>query len=197
MFDGAQPSFMQSNKTSKHLQSFIAIPLLMATIPGGLFESFAVPTISDLQISYSNEISLDSLTLSKEDLALAKKIDAYYGQWDLPLTGYGKKIVVESKKHNVDPALPAAIFMRESTGGKFTCGDFNPGGFGGCTISFDDFDHAIEKIVAVLGGSPEEKSGHYYANKNLDQILVTYNSVIPSYSKEVKSIMKKIASMDS
>jgi hypothetical protein len=183
---------MSNHKKTKSLQVLITIPLILVSFPGGLINTLQMPNLNIWSDSYRSEISLGNLTLSSDDIVLANQIDAYYGQWDLPLEGYGKRIVIESKKHDVDPALPAAIFMRESTAGKFTCGDFNPGGFGGCTISFKNFDQAIVKIVAALGGSPEEKSGHYYEGKDLDGILKTYNSVIPAYSSEVKGIMKNI-----
>ncbi len=131
-----------------------------------------------------------ALTLEREEKAA--KIDTYYGKYNLPLAGYGMTMVLAGEKYGIDPYLIAGIAMRESTGGKFACGN-NPFGWGSCKIKFESFEHAIDVVAMNLGGH-NEKTARYYKGKSTKAILDTYNppSVVATYSSEVMGIMKKI-----
>lgn len=132
--------------------------------------------------------AVTALDVEREEKAA--KIDAYFAQYDLPLTGYGMKIVLEGETYDVDPYLIAALAMRESTGCKFIPkGTYNCFGWG--KVKFESFDHAIATIAKNLGGH-NKQTAHYYKDKSLEQILKTYNSVIPTYTQEIVSIMKRI-----
>ncbi len=139
----------------------------------------------------------DNQTLSVQDQALqlereekAAKIDAYYGKYDLPLTGYGMTFVLAGEKYGVDPFLLASIAMRESTGGKrMATSSYNAFGWG--NTKFESFDHAIDTVAKNLGGF-NEKTASYYKGKSLEKVLKAYNSVIPTYTSEILGIMKRI-----
>lgn len=133
------------------------------------------------------------LQLEREERAA--KIDAYYARHDLPLEGYGMKMVLEAEKYGVDWRLAPALAMRETTGGKFACHN-NPYGWGSCKIKFESFDQAIETVIMNLGGH-NPRTARYYKGKTVRGILETYNppSVVPTYADEVLAIMNKIDSI--
>ena len=141
---------------------------------------------------------------AQEDLLLeelqeqANNIDAYFGKWNLPLTGYGMVFAKTAQKYDLEPYLLPAIAMRESTGGKFICGGQNPFGYGSCKIYFDSFEKAIDTVGKAVSGE-HEGIGYAYEGKDIRGILETYNppSIVATYADEVMSIMKKISNMDS
>lgn len=151
--------------------------------------------------------SSDDQTLSVQDKALqqereekAAKIDAYFEKGNMPLAGYGMKMVLEAEEHELDWRLIPAIAVRESTGGLHACkkASFNPFGWSSCKTGFKSYDHAIEVIAKNLGGD-NSNTATYYDNKSVEQILKAYNppSVVPTYSKEVMAIMNKIGETQS
>lgn len=144
----------------------------------------------------------DDQALSVQDKAIqleredhAAKIDAYFAAGDMPLEGYGMKMVLEAEKHDLDWRLIPAIAVRESTGGLHACkkAAFSAFGWGSCKISFKSYDHAIEVIATNLGGD-NPKTARFYDNKSVKDILETYNppNVVPTYAKEVIAVMNKI-----
>ncbi len=154
-------------------------------------------SIQDAMLSKDKSETIATLTPAEQALQLereekAAKINAYYGKYDLPLTGYGMKMVLAGEKYGVDPMLIAALAMRETTAGKFACHN-NPFGWGSCKIKFQSFDEAIDVVTMNLGGH-NEKTARHYAGKSTRAILETYNppSVVPTYASEVMGIMKKI-----
>lgn len=127
----------------------------------------------------------------------AEAIDAYYKKYDMPLMGYGMKMVLEAKKHNLDWRLIAAISVIESTGGKFACKNPNAPnaflGWGSCKFGFETKDKAIEVVSWNLGGG-NEKTARYYANKTTEEKLRAYNppSIVPNYVPKVMKVMNEI-----
>lgn len=122
----------------------------------------------------------------------ANRIDAYYSKRNMPLSGYGKKIVEEADKYGIDWRLVAAISVKEQSGGKvlpYNCEggtlNHNAWGWGSGSICFESFDQGIETVSKSLGTS------RYYKDKTLDQILDTYNppSIAPTYNQDIKDIM--------
>jgi hypothetical protein len=159
---------------------------------------FAIPT-ADMDIipgAILNATDTQEVSISVEDLRKEKadKIDAYYGRHNLPLTGYGMKMVLASEKYGIDWRLIPAIGMRETTGGKFACYN-NPFGWGSCKIKYNSFDESIEALAKNLGGG-NPKTSYYYAGKTTAEKLYYYNgTVVASYPKEVMKIMDKIGNM--
>lgn len=124
----------------------------------------------------------------------AAKIDAYFDQWNLPLAGHGMTVVKEADKYDLDWRLVAAIGMRESTGCKFAFAENNCFGWGR-KVTFTSVDAAIVHITRNLAGE-EESTAYHYAGKDTEGILAKYNSVIPTYTKEIFAIMDDISGMD-
>ncbi len=157
---------------------------------------FALPA-ADMDIMPNAILNASSTNteaaISIEDIRSerAAKIDAYYGRYNLPLTGYGMKMVLVAEKNGIDWNLLPAIAMRETTGGKFACYK-NPFGWGSCKIKFANFDEAIEMVGKNLGGG-NKKTAIYYSNNTSAQKLYYYNgTVVPSYPREVMKIMTRI-----
>ena len=173
-------------------QSFIAIPLVLAT-------SMSTVQFPDIT-SGAPAIEMVAPTLSYDELpevmeARALAIDTYYKERNMPLEGYGKKMVEEALKNDIDWRLLPAISVRESTGGKHACKRVKNSnfGFGSCKINFESIDKEIEIVARNLGGN-NPKTSHHYDNKTTKQILQAYNppSVVPTYAQDVMKIMDRI-----
>lgn len=185
---------MSSIKTNSILRSFIVVPMIATSLSLSAFTASIdqfVATKSDDQAISTNQKS--DLQLEREENAA--KIDAYFASGKMPLEGYGMKMVLEAEKNEIDWRLIPAIAVRESTGGKYACKSvtFSAFGWGSCKINFKSYDHAIESLAINLGGN-NPRTARYYGNKNVKDILETYNppSVVPTYAKEVMSVMNKI-----
>jgi hypothetical protein len=175
----------------KNTRAFIALPLLLANLPLSLIGGSFLPSVSEaLNFNIVEKVSLEEIALLKQ----AESIDAYFGKWNLPLTGYGMVFAKVALKYDLDPFLLPAIAMRETTGGKFTCGGLNAFGYGSCTIFFDTFEESIEAVGKAISGN-HPRIAYAYEGKDVKGILETYNppSVVPTYAKEVMSIMDKIS----
>lgn len=125
----------------------------------------------------------------------ADAIDSYFEDRNMPLAGYGMKMVEEAEKNNLDWRLISAIAVRESTGGKFECKKVknNPFGWASCKVGFSSNEEAIEVIALNLGGNNPNTAKHY-EGKNTEQILHAYNPpyVVRHYVSQVMSIMNAI-----
>ena len=143
---------------------------------------------------HSQDIIVDGLT----QVERAAKIDAFFGKWNLPLTGQGMAFVQAADAHSFDWKLVAAIGFIESTGGKFQIpGTNNAFGWGSGKIKFSSYEDAIMKITGHLSGT-NEATAKYYAGKTLDGIIDTYNppSIRHDYKKLIKGTMSKISAME-
>ncbi len=182
---------------SNKMHAFIALPLLVANLPLSLMgQTTFVPSVAEALKMNINGPS-EEVMIENELQEQADKIDAYFGKWSLPLTGYGMVFAKTAEKYGLDPFLLPAIAMRETTGGKFTCGGDNPFGYGSCKIYFDTFDEAINAVGKAISGN-HPKIAYAYEGKDVRGILETYNppSVVPTYASEVMSIMDKISSIE-
>ena len=118
----------------------------------------------------------------------AEKIDAYFKNRSMPLYGFGKKMAEEAESHDLDWRLLPAISVRESSGGKEAF-SYNPFGWG--KEPFRSFNEAIEVVARNLGGDNPSTADYYSGETKLK--LYYYNgTVIPTYTKEVLSIMDDI-----
>jgi len=184
-----------NKKTIKFLQSFVAIPLIAASMPlNGIVATPVTITVLNQKDSVS-EVSLittEEMEIRKER---AEAIDTYFEKIKAPLAGYGMKFVVEAEFHDIDWRLLPAIAMAESTGGIHACKKVPNSvfGYGSCKFGFDSIDKSIEVVAESLGGN-NPKTAKYYAGKTTEQILKTYNPdrYAPGYTTKVMKIMAKI-----
>ena len=179
--------------TKKIVQSFIIVPLLTTTLSIN-----AVTTAIDqavAKVAQTSTLSPEELALQKDREIKAAKIDAYYAKYNMPLEGYGMKMVLEAEEHGIDWRLMPAISVRESTGGIHACKSVKNSvfGWGSCKIGFESMDKAIEVLAMNLGGDNPNTAVHY-DNKSVREILQKYNppKIVPRYADEVMAIMEKI-----
>jgi len=183
---------MNKQKINQFLQSFIAIPMLAMAVP--ITGIGAIPNLASVTDKITPAET--SVITTQEEVARKEKaqaIDSFLASYDAPLEGYGMKFVLEAEKNDIDWRLLTAIAMRESTGGKQACKKATNSvfGYGSCKINFKSIDESIEVVSQSLGGNNPNTANHY-DGKNTLQILKKYNSVIPSYTKQVVKIMKMI-----
>lgn len=189
----------------KFTKAFVtpALAAIMSVLSAATFgavsntpEAYA-PNVQMIEIIEQEKIA-DDLALGIVDgmtkVERAAKIDAYFGQYNLPLAGHGMTFVHEADKYDqVDWRLLAAIAMKESTGGSF---EFAPNNFAGWgnKVAFPTRDIAIARITEHLAGE-NESTAHHYAGQDTEGILAKYNSVIPTYTAEIFAIMEDIENM--
>jgi hypothetical protein len=181
-----------NTKINHITKSFVIVPMMATMLSMNAFTASINQQLSISSDQKAQTTSAESISLEQDRIIKAKKIDAYYAKHNLPLAGYGMKMVLAAEAHDIPWNLMPAIAMRESTGGKFACFN-NPFGWGSCSIKFDSFDKAIESVARHLGGN-HPKTASYYDGKTVRGILETYNppSVVPTYASEVMAIMSAI-----
>ena len=183
----------------KKVHSFIALPLLVSQLQFGMLAQLQDSSVlANLNLGSTGE----SQTIDNHSLDIlihAKKIDNYFENHDLPLTGYGLAFAVAADEYGLDPYLLPAIAMRETTGGLNLCknpkGQNNAFGWGSCKIGFDSHEEAIERVALNLAGE-NPKTAFAYKGKTLKEKLESYNppSAKPGYANQVMSIMEDIKS---
>lgn len=139
---------------------------------------------------YSRQTVNEPLSEEKIQDVRAQKIDNYFRERNMPLEGYGKRMVEVAEKNGLDWRLLPAISIRESSGGKQMCKN-NPFGWGSCQIIFSSLNEAIDTVGYKLNNLP------VYKNKTTKQKLYYYNgTVVTSYPDEVIVIMNKISTTE-
>ena len=166
---------------------------------------FNKPLIPD-QVIENLGLIFQNLKYDTTELALpdprAEKIDAYFAQWDLPLSGHGAGMVAAADKYDIDWRLLPALAMLETTGGKNLCGDgtnLNAFGYGSCKIHFDTFEASFEAVAKTVSGNGKNTS-HLYKGKTVEEILEVYNppevvGIMPGYHKKAIRVMSEIDNM--
>ena len=190
------------------MHSLVLLPFLTTMPLGNVKDTNIIKdtplTLSIQQLNTSGS-SLFALNQEGEEeqqkeLILSKKaeiIDNYYKARNMPLYGYGRKMVEEAEKNDLDWRLIPAISVIETTGGRHLCKNpkagNNPFGWGSCKIGFKSFDEAIEKIALNLGGN-NPKTAHHYDGKTILEIINKYNppSIVPDYSKKIFKVMNTL-----
>lgn len=170
--------FIQKAGTMFAFMPFMAMPTASFIANIGSFSFSPVTKV---------EISADDIRAEK-----AQKIDTYFKERSMPLSGKGLQFVLVAEKYGLDYTLLPAIAIRESSGGKAACGN-NPFGWGSCHLhNFKSYDEAIETLGSHLGGA-KESTARYYAGKTSAEKLYAYNgTVVKEYPAEVLAIMKNI-----
>lgn len=145
--------------------------------PVGTKSSFASeianPGTDDTKITLVKE-SKDEQTMKFECRRdIADKIDAFFGQWNLPLTGNGCDFDLHGQENNVDPVFVASIAFIESTGGKVTPKfggkeSYNPFGWavydsneitkGVDGYSCDSFEHCIGRVTRGIKRNSDKRN---------------------------------------
>jgi len=191
---------------SKTLHSFILLPLLVTNISGGVDSKINISALEDkIRLGFGVTEMIDEQTaLLDEQKIKAAKIDAYFGKYDLPLSGYGMAMVQAADKWGIDWRLLPALAKLETTGGKNLCKNpkatFNPFGYGSCTIGFSSFEHSFDVVAKTLSGNGP-KTSSLYKDKSIEKILEVYNppatpGITPNYHKLAFKIMDEIESME-
>ena len=184
---------MSSTNIKTILRSFIVVPMIATSLSLSAFTAGVDQFVASQSDDQALSVKDKALQLEREERAA--KIDEYFANGNMPLAGYGMKMVTEAEEHGLDWRLIPAIAVRESTGGLYACkkATYSAFGWGSCKISFKSYDHSIEVLAMNLGGD-NPKTSRYYDNKSIEQILKTYNppSVVPKYADQVIAIMNKI-----
>lgn len=135
-------------------------------------------------------ISTGAPKLVAEDSVIdnrAQIIDTYYKEHNMPLEGYGEKMVEVADKNGLDWRLLPAISIRETSGGLHQCRTNNSFGWGSCKIQFKSQEEAIE----IIGNKLSTLS--VYKDTTTEHKLYHYNgTVVKTYPQEVLRIMNTI-----
>ena len=158
-------------------------------------------TTSDTDSEDDAEIENEDIITSDSDSdtedVRAKKIEAYYRRYNLPLANHAEAFVASADAYGIDWRLVAAIGFIESTGGKFACKSvtYSPFGWGSCRINFSSYDESIDVVSKNLAGK-NPRTAHFYAGKDLTGVLYSYNSVIPTYKEKILRQMEIIENQE-
>lgn len=170
----------------------MAANLILSPVLGGI----GSPTAAVISPETNRPLSSVVASNKKADHATkAKKIDAYFAKYDLPLSGYGEELVSVAEKYDLPWPLIAAVAMQESTGGKFACraDRENMWGYGSCkSVNFESVEQGIELVAKTIAAqSPGTK--RFYENKSLEERLRVYNGrAVANYAESVHWIMEQI-----
>jgi len=115
-------------------------------------------------------------------------IRRFFEKFECPAQEYARAFVEIADTYNLDWRLLPSISYVESTGGK-TAPYNNMFGWDGGRARFPNAIAGIEQVASRLANS------ELYRNKNVDQILATYNPV-PEYVFKVKSVMRLMAAVE-
>lgn len=154
------------------------ITLFLVIILALVFANEYITRASVIHVDNSKNVVVDNR---------AQIIDNYFAKRNMPLEGYGQKMVEVADANGLDWKLLPAISIRETSGGKHMCRKNNPFGWGSCKIEFKTMDLAIETVGYKLANMS------VYKGKTTERKLYHYNgTVVPTYPKEVLAIMNSI-----
>lgn len=167
--------------------AFVAIGILLTANPK--------PAVAPQGADTGAEPALPQSAAEDPRKAKIGRVDAYFAERNMPLSGYGSEFVEVAERYGIDWRLLPAIAVRESSGGKQACGN-NPFGWASCRTDFDSTEEAIEYVGLNLGGE-NPRTATYYKNKTTREKLWSYNGTVnPKYPDEVLLIMEKIGNGD-
>jgi len=108
---------------------------------------------------------------------------------DCPIKSLAADFIEAADLQDLDWRLLPSIAVVESGGGKRYKNN-NVFGWGNCDLRFPSVRAGIHFVAERLANS------RLYRDKNLDQLLRTYNPEHPNYPQKVKSVMSLIGSVD-
>ncbi len=167
------------------------VPILALHITLGSLGSLPIISRPIIDVVTQNQ----EISATKLEKKHAQVIDSYFESRNMPLAGFGLKMVLEAQNNDIDWRLLPAIAIRESSGGKNICGN-NPFGWGSCKIHFDTVDEAIETIAWNLGGNNPNTEKYYNLNDTRHKLHHYNGTVIRRYEDQVLSIMDQINNTD-
>ena len=188
----------------KFLRSAVALPIMAAHLAFSPITGAVsgIPSVAAIFPEQNRNLASEALVNQQEALAveIGAKIDAYYGQYDLPLEGKGYELAKTALEHGLPAESLAAMAMIESTGMRpGTCAQRtnNPFGYGSCKIKFNSVDEAIETVARTLAAE-NESTARFYEGKTFDQKLRVYNgyNADGAYVKKVNYVMSLIGKME-
>lgn len=176
----------------RSLQSFALFPIFAANLitPMGVAKT---PTVAVLSSPETRPLVVSATdNQQKVHNEKVKKVEAYFADKNLPIAAHAEKLVTEAEKNGLDWTFVAAFAMAESTGCKFEHNN-NCFGWGSAKIRFESIEQGIEVVAWNLGGN-NPATARYYKNKNLDQIINTFNppTANPRYNGIIKHVMESI-----
>jgi len=185
---------------SKFLQSVVVIPLLATSFAVGPYPGIAVGSPSVAVISPDQNRTLADEAADNKQLVLDQKaaqLEAFFAKYNLPMKGYGKKLVMEADKNGLQPLDVAVVMGEESTFCKFIIPNTNNcAGLGGGKIRFKSIDEGIEVVAAAISGH-DPKTAKYYQGQPMDKVLQIYNgNANHNYLRDIKSLKAQIESQD-
>ncbi len=112
------------------------------------------------------------------------RVQQFLAERDCPAHVYAEDFIRASTEHDLDWRLLPSLSLIESGGGKQAYNN-NMFGWDSCRVRFNSRREGIYRVAANLGRS------RLYRNKNIDQILRTYNP-LRHYPRAVKSVMNQL-----
>ena len=116
------------------------------------------------------------------------RLKAFWKKNNCPIEGLTADFLAAADRNRLDWRLLPAISMIESSGGKRYRNN-NIFGWDSCNVRFPTVRDGIHQVASRLASSK------LYKDKNLDEILRTYNAY-DSYSGKVKSVMRALGPAD-
>ena len=117
------------------------------------------------------------------------RLQEFLAQRDCPLSKYAGDFIEAADANELDWRLLPSISVIESSGGKAYMNN-NVFGWDSCREKFPSVRAGIYIVASRLANS------ELYRDKDLDDLLRTYNPVIESYPDKVKYVMRMIARSD-
>ncbi len=109
----------------------------------------------------------------------------FFQRHNSPVQHLSEVFIKEADNNNLDWRLLPGLALVESGGGQH-CQKFNLFGWMNGKAAFTSFTDGIRQVAWFLSNS------HYYRNKSVDRVLLTYNPD-PTYRAKVLSVMAMIS----
>lgn len=113
-------------------------------------------------------------------------LQRFFQERDCPINKFARDFLEAADQNGLDWRLLPSISLLESGGGK----DYeknNIFGWDNCKQNFPSIRDGIHAVAERLANS------RLYHDKNLDDLLRTYNPARPDYPRRVKSVMSQIS----
>lgn len=185
----------------KFLQAAVIFPSLMthlalSPITGAAGAPTAAAIFPEQTRTLTSEASVNQ-QLSPDEKVSAAKLDAFFDKYNLPMEGYGEKLVSAAVKNGLDDYDVALIALEESTGCKFIIPNTNNCfGWGGGKIRFNSMNEAIDTVAENISGNDPD-TAKYYKGKPMDQVLKIYNgNVNHHYLSDIRWLKAQIEQQD-
>ena len=141
-------------------------------------------SVPGMVTSVDTKLPVSPTPAYRNDPRLAK-LETFLRASDAPARAVSRVFLHEADRYELDWRLLPSISIIESSGGK-TARNNNLFGWDAGRAEFPSMSDGIRKVAFHLANSP------YYKDKELDELLVTYNPN-PEYPGKVKSVMRRLA----